>query len=96
MSKTNSLKDRRVAFFSITKRCCIKICRGGVEQSRINGVKHMTSRYAGSAARVIKAATRRGGPSKAALSLTHEAVERVKYLLSKHPEMKALKVSFIP
>uniref|UniRef100_A0A915PLU4 Iron-sulfur cluster assembly 1 homolog, mitochondrial n=1 Tax=Setaria digitata TaxID=48799 RepID=A0A915PLU4_9BILA len=52
----------------------------------------MTSRHAGTAARVIKA-TVRGLPSKTALSLTPEAVKRVKYLLDKRPEMIALKIS---
>ncbi|VDP12657.1 unnamed protein product [Onchocerca flexuosa] len=56
-------------------------------------LKHMTSRHASTAARVIKTAIRRGVPSKVALSLTPEAVKRVKYLLSKQPETTALKIS---
>ncbi|OZC05218.1 iron-sulfur cluster assembly accessory protein [Onchocerca flexuosa] len=56
-------------------------------------VGHMTSRHASTAARVIKTAIRRGVPSKVALSLTPEAVKRVKYLLSKQPETTALKIS---
>ncbi|VDM44942.1 unnamed protein product [Toxocara canis] len=42
-------------------------------------------------ARVVKGVTRRT-PMKAALTLTPEAVERVKLLLEKEPEMKALKI----
>ncbi|VDN18844.1 unnamed protein product [Gongylonema pulchrum] len=53
----------------------------------------MISRYAASAARVIKVSARAGPPSKAALSLTQAAIGRVKYLLSQRPEMKALKIS---
>ncbi|KHN87318.1 Iron-sulfur cluster assembly 1 -like protein, mitochondrial [Toxocara canis] len=50
----------------------------------------MGSRIGGAAARVVKGVTRRT-PMKAALTLTPEAVERVKLLLEKEPEMKALK-----
>lgn len=53
------------------------------------------SRYAGSAARVVKAATGRRTQSKVAITLTSAATQRVKDLLNKQPEMKALKVSGI-
>ncbi|VDK82416.1 unnamed protein product [Litomosoides sigmodontis] len=53
----------------------------------------MISRCASTAARVVKGTTRHVMPSKVPLWLTPEAVKRVKYLLSKQPEMTALKIS---
>lgn len=58
------------------------------------GCLSMASRLGGAAARVVKGVARRT-PARAALTLTPEAVQRVKLLMQKEPEMKALKVGFI-
>ncbi|VDK27268.1 unnamed protein product [Anisakis simplex] len=51
----------------------------------------MAARLSGATARVVKGVMRRT-PPRAALTLTPEAVERVKVLLQKAPDMKALKI----
>uniref|UniRef100_A0A0M3IHL7 Iron-sulfur cluster assembly 1 homolog, mitochondrial n=1 Tax=Ascaris lumbricoides TaxID=6252 RepID=A0A0M3IHL7_ASCLU len=55
------------------------------------GCLSMASRLGGAAARVVKGVARRT-PARAALTLTPEAVQRVKLLMQKEPEMKALKI----
>ncbi|KAK0411953.1 hypothetical protein QR680_005941 [Steinernema hermaphroditum] len=52
----------------------------------------MASRIGTATARVIKSTVRRTLPTKAALTLTPEAVGRVKELMQLRPEMEALKI----
>uniref|UniRef100_A0A1I8AMG9 Iron-sulfur cluster assembly 1 homolog, mitochondrial n=1 Tax=Steinernema glaseri TaxID=37863 RepID=A0A1I8AMG9_9BILA len=52
----------------------------------------MASRIGTATARVIKSTVRRTLPTKAALTLTPEAVSRVKDLLQLRPDMQALKI----
>ncbi|MFH4975393.1 hypothetical protein AB6A40_002102 [Gnathostoma spinigerum] len=51
----------------------------------------VASRIIGATARVIKGVPRRL-PNKVALSLTSQAVSRLKYLLEQEPSVKALKI----